>query len=100
MRREKYASEYLRLLHPMISIKKKLDLEKVRIRIGFITVKSKEEKEKGDNRKKENYVSKIREKGEKSSGRANAAKGATKEKKDKKTLFISGGIGYNKLYHG
>ena len=68
--------------------------------LDYMEGEERRKREKGDNRKKENYVSKIREKGEKSSGRANAAKGATKEKKDKKTLFISGGIGYNKLYHG
>ena len=42
---KKYAFSVSFLFH-LISIKKKLDSEKVRIRIGFITVKSKEEKEK------------------------------------------------------
>ncbi len=96
---KKYAFSVSFLFH-LISIKKKLDSEKVRIRIGFITVKSKEEKEKKETTEKKKTTSQKSEKKGKKCGRANTAKGATKEKKDKKTLFISGGIGYNKLYHG
>ena len=47
---KKYAFSVSFLFH-LISIKKKLDSEKVRIRIGFITVKSKEEKEKKETKK-------------------------------------------------
>ena len=53
---KKYAFSVSFLFH-LISIKKKLDSEKVRIRIGFITVKSKEEKEKKEmNKEKKTLI--------------------------------------------
>ena len=48
---KKYAFCVSFLFH-LISIKKKLDSEKIRIRIGFVTLKSKEEKKKKETAKK------------------------------------------------
>lgn len=49
---KKYAFCVSFLFH-LISIKKKLDSEKIRIRIGFVTLKSKEEKKKKETAEKE-----------------------------------------------
>lgn len=87
---KKYAFSVSFLFH-LISIKKKLDSEKVRIRIGFITVKSKEEKEKKETTEKKKTTSqKSEKKGEKVPEEQTQQKVPPRKKRTKKRFSFPG----------
>ena len=87
---KKYAFSVSFLFH-LISIKKKLDSEKVRIRIGFITVKSKEEKEKKETTEKKKTTSqKSEKKGKKVPEEQTQQKVPPRKKRTKKRFSFPG----------
>ena len=87
---KKYAFSVSFLFH-LISIKKKLDSEKVRIRIGFITVKSKKEKEKKETTEKKKTTSqKSEKKGKKVPEEQTQQKVPPRKKRTKKRFSFPG----------
>ena len=86
---KKYAFSVSFLFH-LISIKKKLDSEKVRIRIGFITVKSKEEKEKKETTEKKKTTSQKSEKKGKKFRKSKRSKRCHQGKKGQKRFSFPG----------